>query len=1196
MTRQPRKLTLETLDERAVPSAGGLDSGFANDGILTLGPAQPLNPDVAVQTDGKILVVSSDSINIYLDRFYPDGSPDLTFGTNGRATDSGLGDPVRFSTETLRLVVQPNDGKIVVGATARNPSDEQYLLLDDFYLSRFTPEGNLDANFFGDGGRVRTNFATSGPERYSADYLGDIGIDPFGNIIAVGTRFAFDLDPDTQSFSSLAIARYHADGRLDTQNFGGGTGKVTPDDHTLQQSYPVRVAVKSTGQFVVGYNDYPSDYSSTRLGLAYFNQAGGQIQAVTSDFLVSFSDLAVDANDRVVATGIGPTADSPWATVVRYTGGGSLDGSFGAAGIVRLAAQSVSIGSYSSGEIEIASDGKLVVSDIGQNADFSLFTRVSRLSGVDGTFDQSFGDNGISNALISESTLMRAGLAVQPDHNILVLGPTRLARLVGDVITVIPDPAAPEDPTRRAIRADGDPGSDAITFSPGVDPGTIAVTLNGDTRTLTPPTGTSFTRLVAFGGGGADTITTTVPGLPAWFYGGAGDDTLTGGDTDDVLLGGDDADTLLGGDGRDLLVGGLGADGKKVVAGGKATYTPGLDGGAGDDILIGGKTVYDAPTPANQRALGNIMARWAGPADYATRLAGLKDTVGHRGVSLTAARCPDDGALDVPAGGDDTDWFIVQNTTKPGIVRDVVADRTTRAPGVETLTDIAPPVVKSVARGVYDPATRTLTITGSGGNDTITIEEGSAGEILVTDQTGFGVGDAPLLSATDRVVVKGLGGNDVLRIDEDKGLFLTAGGGEIEFAFDGGAGKTDRLAIYGQYSAADTIDIGVNGIDLNGDGDVDVTAPNAERIDVRGMGGDDRLNAAGSAATGAGAAVPVSLAGSDGADTLVGGPGNDTLSGGPGLDAIDGRAGRDTLAESVAEYPAGTGAFFDFDLAVPVAGDITLKDRDGVTETLLGVEAAALAGDDRANRLSATDVASIDFDVTLTGGKGDDLLYGGAGDDRLEGGDGNDAMFGYAGIDLLYGGADDDLMSGGLGKNILHGEGGVNSVYEADFAAEFTAEGGKYTLTNGLLTVSSQVTRKSVLADVLVGVSRVAVVGSDGPDVMLAAAYTRGGVDLKGGLGADTLTGTNKYDTLDGGRGADIIKGLGGNDDLLGEHPQSPDNANDTLDGGAGNDTLFGGFNDSDSITGGLGADVFSLLEDPTEFKDFNAAKGDTRV
>ena len=61
--------------------------------------------------------------------------------------------------------------------------------------------------------------------------------------------------------------------------------------------------------------------------------------------------------------------------------------------------------------------------------------------------------------------------------------------------------------------------------------------------------------------------------IPAWLFGGDGNDKLKGGAGHDVLLGGAGDDLLSGNAGRDLLIGGTGAD--HIV------------GNAGDDVLTG---------------------------------------------------------------------------------------------------------------------------------------------------------------------------------------------------------------------------------------------------------------------------------------------------------------------------------------------------------------------------------------------------------------------------------------------------------------------------------------------------------------------------------------------------------------------------------------------------------------------------------
>ena len=132
----------------------------------------------------------------------------------------------------------------------------------------------------------------------------------------------------------------------------------------------------------------------------------------------------------------------------------------------------------------------------------------------------------------------------------------------------------------------GTTGNDAIMINPG-DAGTVRVLFGGVSQGGYSPTG----KILVYGQAGDDAI--HVAGgvsLPAWLYGGDGNDTLHGGHGHDVLLGGAGNDQLTGGQGRDLLIGGAGADQ--------------LSSNADEDILMAGTTAFDS----NQAALAAIMA------------------------------------------------------------------------------------------------------------------------------------------------------------------------------------------------------------------------------------------------------------------------------------------------------------------------------------------------------------------------------------------------------------------------------------------------------------------------------------------------------------------------------------------------------------------------------------------------------------
>src|SRR5205085_4792777 len=143
----------------------------------------------------------------------------------------------------------------------------------------------------------------------------------------------------------------------------------------------------------------------------------------------------------------------------------------------------------------------------------------------------------------------------------------------------------------------------------------LAVTIGGAAvGTFAAPAGQPSSGLVVYAQAGDDDV--QVAGsitVPAWLYGGDGNDRLKGGAGDDVLVGGDGDDLLVGGSGRDILIGGRGAD--RIV------------GDAGDDILIAGATAYDG----DRAALAALHGTWVrDDLTYEQRVAAVGDA-GQRG-------------------------------------------------------------------------------------------------------------------------------------------------------------------------------------------------------------------------------------------------------------------------------------------------------------------------------------------------------------------------------------------------------------------------------------------------------------------------------------------------------------------------------------------------------------------------------------
>src|SRR5690606_19865581 len=85
-------------------------------------------------------------------RYLPDGSPDPSFGTNGKLTTA-----VGLEVDSANAVVIQSDGKLVVGGESYRGT--QFGI--DFALARYHANGSLDTSF-GDQGIVVTPIASNG--------------------------------------------------------------------------------------------------------------------------------------------------------------------------------------------------------------------------------------------------------------------------------------------------------------------------------------------------------------------------------------------------------------------------------------------------------------------------------------------------------------------------------------------------------------------------------------------------------------------------------------------------------------------------------------------------------------------------------------------------------------------------------------------------------------------------------------------------------------------------------------------------------------------------------------------------------------------------------------------------------------------------------------------------------------------------
>ena len=353
--RRRRLLKLENLESRWLLDAGELDLTFGTNGVVIssdIGSAEASSiQGMILQPDGKILVdgfrtTTTDDLVVL--RYNADGSPDLSFDGDGKVVGdyaSNLADSRPFA------IGLQDDGKVLV--SGRSPFA--------ITLMRLNADGSRDTSFSGDGTTTPISLDNAGSRTVAVQDDGTVIVAGFHSILrftSVGnmldlTRPTYNVfnavkqsdgkilysgyltDGETGGF---ILARYNANGKPDT-TFSGDGIVVT---NTLNLAAGKGIAIQSDGKIVmvgtslagsernfaiVRYNpDGSLDSSFSDDGIATLNLSNGDDDDARS--------VAIQDNGQIVVAGISGTPAR--TTIVRYNADGSLDTSFGAAGIVKL--------------------------------------------------------------------------------------------------------------------------------------------------------------------------------------------------------------------------------------------------------------------------------------------------------------------------------------------------------------------------------------------------------------------------------------------------------------------------------------------------------------------------------------------------------------------------------------------------------------------------------------------------------------------------------------------------------------------------------------------------------------------------------------------------------------------------------------------------------------------------------------------
>lgn len=385
-------------------AAGDMDVTFSGDGMVsTLGHHIALQPDGKIIAVGLIYNANTGDDDAYVARYFSDGTPDTSFGVNGVVmTDvPALGAGLRDNYATT-VAVQPN-GKIVVGGEVYTGAARGY----DWTLTRYEANGALDTTFAGTG-YVVLDFG--GEEN---DLLNDIALLPAAagadsKIAVTGTTY----NPAISNGYVFAVARYNANGTLDTSFSSDGLQTTQMRSGTSGSSNARAIALQADGKLVVAGNAWRGTTTKDDVAVARYLSNGNLDTTFDGDgkAYVNFSNydygtgLAIQGDGKLVIAGqvntdgVGGASDFG---VMRLTTAGKLDTSFDGDG--KLTTPFVTY--EFANAITVQGDGKLVVVGGARSAsDAGQYPPVMARYNVNGSLDTTFsGDGKVQNDSITSA-------------------------------------------------------------------------------------------------------------------------------------------------------------------------------------------------------------------------------------------------------------------------------------------------------------------------------------------------------------------------------------------------------------------------------------------------------------------------------------------------------------------------------------------------------------------------------------------------------------------------------------------------------------------------------------------------------------------------------------------------------------------------------------------------------------------------
>lgn len=336
---------------------GSVDTSFGTNGIVRIAQQYFAFIPTSLASDekerlyvGGVLqdLTGSQTADIFVYRFNPDGTTDLTFGQSGKLVLDFSTRVFRSNDFADRLLLDSNGQILLVGESFTWSASN--IASGVVRITRLNDDGSID-NSFGNGGTSVISVAQGPTAIFDSRPLLDAAVDEKGEITVVTRQRKYVAGGGNTPV--VAMCKFFADGSPD---LSFGTNGVVGHNYFFPQN---RIGLLSDGSTIALWGGVMLKFRSDGSHDNDFG-SGGKVFFGTD---LNYNDLFIDSRGRITLVGEQSVRNTngvvvkKFGVISRFLSNGALDGRFGSNGTISINSKTFDLGFY---RVKQMIDGRFV--------------------------------------------------------------------------------------------------------------------------------------------------------------------------------------------------------------------------------------------------------------------------------------------------------------------------------------------------------------------------------------------------------------------------------------------------------------------------------------------------------------------------------------------------------------------------------------------------------------------------------------------------------------------------------------------------------------------------------------------------------------------------------------------------------------------------------------------------------------------